>query len=83
MLNDGLDNTNVVLYEETEEYRDLVKLVHDWYEAGYIMRDITTTQEGYSSLLKAGKGYAYLNGAKAGYAEQATRNVGAPILHYR
>jgi len=80
LLNDGLDNTNVVLYEETEEYRDLVKLVHDWYEAGYIMRDITTTQEGYSSLLKAGKGYAYLNGAKAGYAEQATRNVGAPIL---
>lgn len=80
LLNDGLDNTNVVLYEETEEYRELVKLVHDWYEAGYIMRDITTTQEGYSSLLKAGKGYAYLNGAKAGYAEQATRNVGAPIL---
>jgi len=80
LLNDGLDNTKVVLYEETEEYRELVKLVHDWYEAGYIMRDITTTQEGYSSLLKAGKGFAYLNGAKAGYAEQATRNVGAPIL---
>lgn len=80
LLNDGLDNTKVVLYEETEEYRDLVKLVHDWYEAGYIMRDITTTQEGYASLLKAGKGFAYLNGAKAGYAEQATRNVGSPIL---
>lgn len=80
LLNNGLDNTDVVLYEETDEYRDNVKLVYDWYQAGYTMRDITTTQEGYASLLKAGKGFAYLNGAKAGYAEQATRNVGSEII---
>lgn len=80
LMNNGLDNTDVVLYEETDVYRDLVGLVHQWYEAGYTMKDITTTQEGYASLLRAGKGFCYLNGAKAGYAQQATRNVGSEII---
>ena len=79
LLNGGLDDTKVVLYEETDTYRELVTLLHQWYEAGYIQPDIATAQEAYIPLTKAGKAFSWINVIKAGYEAQAGRNVGYQV----
>lgn len=53
-----------------DEYRELVELVREWYEAGYILPDTATTQEAGINLVKSGKGFGYFNNLKPGYAEQ-------------
>lgn len=65
---------------ETPEYEAALKLVRDWYEAGYIYQDITTTQETGSSLMAAGKAFAWLANMKPGYAEQESKNSGVELV---
>ena len=51
----------IVHFMETEEYRDFVNLMRDWYNKGYIAKDITTRTD-YSSYHNAGKtGLVYLS----------------------
>lgn len=80
LLGGGIDNTQVVMYEETEVYRKLVELLHQWYKAGYIQKDIATAQEAYIPLTKIGKAFSWINIIKAGYETQASRNVGYPVV---
>ncbi len=79
LMNFGLDNTDVTFYEETQEYSDLVHLFADWYKAGYIQQDITTTQESKYTMLQQDLGFCYFTNCKPGIAETATRSVGRPM----
>lgn len=76
LIKRGTVNTDVVMEEETQEYKDTLALLHEWYEAGYIQKDIATTQESYGSLLKAGIGFTYLTNCKPGIEQIAKRNTG-------
>lgn len=43
---------------DTEEYMDACKKVREWYEKGYISKDVLTSQDGGSDAIKAGKCFA-------------------------
>lgn len=66
MLGDGIgvlignDNYNVVDLYETEEYKDIVCTMRDWYQKGYILKDAATTTENGSVMYNQGKVFSYL-----------------------
>lgn len=65
---------------ETDAYAETLNLVRDWYKAGYIYQDITTTQETGESLMAAGKAFCWLANMKPGYAEQESKNSGVELV---
>lgn len=79
LMNFGLDDTKVTFFEETEEYKELVTLLGDWYKAGYVQKDIVTSQEDKYTLLQQNIGFCYPTNCKPGIAETATRSVGRPM----
>lgn len=83
LLDYGLKDTKVVFYEETEEYKQLVSLFHEWYKSGYVLKDIATSQENYGSLMKAGQGFAYFNNIKPGILLSAKNNTGYDCVDLR
>lgn len=52
------DSTEIVNLFATDEYYNYLKLMRDWYEAGYIMPDAATTDASGTELLAAGKSSA-------------------------
>lgn len=46
---------------ETDEYKQLLDTLHDWYVKGYIMQDAATTSEVGSVMYLQGKAFAYMN----------------------
>lgn len=54
LRNGGLDDTKVVNTFETEEFKNAVYKVREWYLKGYISKDVTTTQESGSRLFAGG-----------------------------
>ena len=69
LLNRG-QTTKVVDWYETSEYTNDVKLMRQWYQAGIIYKDSSTTQESDATLVKEGKIAGYFNPQKPGIAEQ-------------
>lgn len=49
------DSTEIVNLFATEEYYSYLKLMREWYEAGYIMPDAATTDASNTELLASGK----------------------------
>lgn len=60
----------VVNRYETEEYKEQVYKMRDWYNKGYIMKDTMTNTETAANLVKAGKLFAYFSPLKPGFAVQ-------------
>lgn len=56
----GNDNYDLVNLFETEEYKDLVYTLRDWYLKGYILKDAATTTENGSIMYNQGKVFSYL-----------------------
>lgn len=79
LMNFGADNTDVVFYEETEEFKKLVTLFGDWYKKGYVQQDIVTSQEEKYSLMRNNLGFCYFTNCKPGITNTASRSVGRPI----
>ena len=65
---------------ESEEYREIVTRMHDWYKKGYILRDAATNQIVANQLVKAGKVFSYLGNGKPGFAEQESRAAGMELV---
>ncbi|MDI4648435.1 ABC transporter substrate-binding protein [Cohnella hashimotonis] len=70
----------VVDLYETQMYKDALQQARKWYQAGYIMPDAATTQEGNNSLIKAGKGFSYLSNMKPGFATQESTVNGREMV---
>lgn len=68
---------------ETELYKNTVGLARKWYEAGYIMQDVATTQEMGTSLVKAGKALGYMNNMKPSYEKQESKATGHEMVGVR
>jgi len=79
LIIENQDLTVVNLYE-TQLYKDALQQARKWYQAGYIMPDAATTQEGNNSLIKAGKGFSYLSNMKPGFAAQETTVNGREMV---
>ncbi|SFF20407.1 putative aldouronate transport system substrate-binding protein [Paenibacillus algorifonticola] len=70
------NDLKVVNLLETDIFKNKVTLARKWYEAGYIMQDVATTQEQGSSLVKAGKALGYFNNMKPGFEAQESKTTG-------
>ncbi|MFD0693042.1 ABC transporter substrate-binding protein [Paenibacillus sp. GCM10027628] len=82
-LTDTGGNLKVVNIFETQEYADAIALARKWYQAGYIMKDIATSQETGPSLVKAGKAFGYVANLKPGFEIQESRNSGTELVGVR
>jgi len=48
-------STEVVDLFETEEYKAYCELMHEWYQAGYIMTDAATTSDNLTTIFETGQ----------------------------
>ena len=71
----------VVNLFETPEYADQLKLMREWYQSGYIMKDAATTKEDHIDLVKAGRAFAYFSATKPGIEDQETNKTGVPMVN--
>ena len=55
------EGTTVVNKYETEQYREHVKLMAEWYDKGYLNKDAATDATGASNTMRAGNLFSYLN----------------------
>lgn len=72
----GKESTEVVNYFATDEFKDCCNLLRNWYNAGYIMKDVATTTETSSSILASGKGFSVFTNSEIGYDAQLKNSTG-------
>lgn len=65
------DSTEVVNWYETDTYKEVVTLLADWYDKGYIYQDALTDQQGSSTMMKAGNTFSYITPIKPGFLVEA------------
>lgn len=65
----------VVNQLEQESYLEACRKVREWYEAGYISKDVLTSQEAGSSALYAGKCFAYAANSVGPKDDYAFRSI--------
>lgn len=61
LKNGGVDDLKLINMYEDPDYIEAVKTMREWYEKGYIPKDIATMQEHPKSLQSAGKLFAIQN----------------------
>jgi putative aldouronate transport system substrate-binding protein len=76
-LNDS--SLKVVNFYETKWYADMLSLVRQWFQAGYLSQDAATIKEPPDSLVKADKAFAYAYSGKPGIDTQEGRKTGKEI----
>ncbi len=81
-----LDASNSLTVEnlfESDEYKNLVTLMHEWYESGYIQTDAATTSDNMATLLKAGNSFGVIGSAYPGVVEQESMNCGYELAEVK
>lgn len=71
VLMDHGQDTTVVDYYESDEYKDFVEAMYDWQQKGYLSKDAATTTEGVENQIKAGAAFSYFAPNKPGYDTRA------------
>lgn len=79
LMNHGQDTT-VVNWYETEEYKERSQLVNDWYKSGYVKLDAATTTETNQNLVKAGSLFSYISSIKPGFLIQENVSCGTEMV---
>ncbi|MCY9691784.1 ABC transporter substrate-binding protein [Paenibacillus alginolyticus] len=83
VLADPGNSTKIVNLFETKEFTDAVALARKWYQAGYILKDIATSQETGVNLVKAGKAFSYTSNMKPGFEQQEKNLSGKDMVAVR
>lgn len=78
--NCGADNLEVVNLFETENYKNFLNVMRDWYEKGFISADVTNSTESGAAQMKAGTLFAYANSNKPGIDTQEEQNTGCDVV---
>lgn len=65
---------------ESEEYHELVQLIREWYNAGYINIDAATTTTSWQDAAKAGTSACWPNNMKPGQVTNQTNMLGEEII---
>lgn len=76
----GNDNYKVVDLFESDQYKNLVNTMRDWYLKGYIIKDAATITDTPQSLIKAGKAFAQFTQSETGADVNCSRDTGMPIV---
>src|SRR5699024_5893078 len=64
-------STTVVNKYETETYKEVVTMLADWYDKGYIFKDAQIDTAGSSTMMKAGNTFSYTTAIKPGFLAEA------------
>ena len=70
-LSEDRENTTVVNMFETEQYKEYVTMIADWYDKGYIYPDAATDTQGTATMMKAGNTFSYATAIKPGFLAEA------------
>ena len=70
------DSTTVVNEFETDTFKNLCKMLADWYDKGYIYKDAATDQQGSATMIKAGNTFSYATAIKPGFLAEANATNG-------
>ena len=73
------EGTTIVNMYETEQYRNHVKRMADWFDKGYINKDAATESTSASIKMKAGNLFASPAGIGPGYVLQQTMLIGTKV----
>lgn len=65
------ESTTIVNKFETETYKDVVTMLAQWYDKGYIYKDAQTDTSGSATMMKAGNTFSYATGLKPGFLVEA------------
>lgn len=69
-------STTVVNQYETQTYKDVVTMLADWYDKGYIYKDALTDTQGAATMMKAGNTFSYGSAIKPGFLVEANASNG-------
>lgn len=83
LLNNGLDDLKVVNLFASEEYEHILRMLREWYLAGYLLQDAATSPEATNVLVSNGKAAGWMSAMKPGFEEQESRNVGMDMVAVR
>lgn len=76
----SLKDKKIINMYEDSDYAAAVKLVREWYEAGYIMKDAATSQEAQANIVRAGKAFGYFANMKPGFEAQEKNITGYDMV---
>ncbi len=78
------EGTTVVNKYETEQYREHVKRMADWYEKGYIYKDAATDSTGSSNMMRAGNTFSCPTNIRPNSLLEANATNGCKcyVLHF-
>jgi putative aldouronate transport system substrate-binding protein len=77
LMNYGQDDElKVVNVFAEKEYEDMLRLVRDWYQKGYIIPDASTNSQTAVTLVGAGQLFSFVSRLKPGFDMQSTRGSG-------
>ncbi len=79
-LKPNADDGEVINRYESEEYRELLDLIHSWYEAGYINRDAATTSTLWQEAAGANAAACWPNNMKPGQVENQAIMLGEELV---
>ena len=65
------DSTTIVNMFETEQFKDYVTMMADWYDKGYIYPDAATDTQGTATMMKSGNTFSYATAIKPGFLAEA------------
>ena len=65
------ETTTIVNAFETQQYKDYVTMMADWYDKGYIYPDAATDTQGTATMMKAGNTFSYATAIKPGFLAEA------------
>lgn len=80
LLNQG-QNLKVENLFTSDEYKNYLSVVRNWYTSGYISKDIVSATEAGASLVKAGTLFAYPNSGKPGIEQQESATAGTNMTY--
>ncbi len=80
VLENGGQTTTVKNMFETETYLELARQVHEFYEKGYIDKDMPTSTDASQTIMKAGNAFCYASPYKPGVVEQDSLATGYELV---
>lgn len=66
-------------FYETTWYANTLGLLRKWYQAGYLSKDVSTSNYTPESLIKAGKAFSYAYAGKPGIEQQVKNTTGKDL----
>ncbi|CAN7666757.1 ABC transporter substrate-binding protein [Paenibacillus sp. LjRoot153] len=80
VLMTGDSAMKVVNLYETTPYKDALKKIREWYNAGYLPKDAATTKTLPNDMLRSGKAFSSITGDGPTAEDKETANSGTPMV---